>query len=123
MSNVLQLFKNDNSPDPKTTVAIAIASILSSKDQLARKVEELSKHADAVGHSIEAFGDTEPRNWAMRAEKLNRERLRKGMLELSQAAEKLSAIQLQLAEAVARRARQIVDQDRPETVMDGQQET
>jgi hypothetical protein len=52
MSNVLQLFKQEkieNPPDPKTIVAIALASILSSKEQLARAVEELSKHLDAVG--------------------------------------------------------------------------
>jgi hypothetical protein len=116
MSNVLQLFKIENPPDPKTIVAIAVASILSSKDQLAHKVEELSKHLDAVGYTIDALGDTDPRNWAMRAAKLNRERLRKGMLELSQAAEKLSTIQQELVEAVARRPGQTVNQGQPETV-------
>jgi uncharacterized protein with PhoU and TrkA domain len=116
MSNVLQLFKIENPPDPKTMVAIAVASILSSKDQLARKVEELSQRLDAVGYTIDALGDTDPRSRVMRVAKLNRERLRKGMLELSQAAEKLSTIQQELAEAVARRLDQTVNQGRPETV-------
>jgi hypothetical protein len=38
------IFKTENPPDPKTIVAIAVASILSSKEQLARTIEELSKH-------------------------------------------------------------------------------
>jgi hypothetical protein len=116
MSNVLQLFKIENPPDPKTIVAIAVASILSSKDHLARKVEELSNHLDSVSDTIDALGDTDPRNWVMHAAKLNRERLRKAMLELSQAAEKLSTIQQKLAQAVARRPGQTVNQDQPETV-------
>jgi uncharacterized protein with PhoU and TrkA domain len=116
MGNVLQLFKIENPPDPKTIVAIAVASILSSKDHLARKVEELSNHLDSVSDTIDALGDTDPRNWVMHAAKLNRERLRKAMLELSQAAEKLSTIQQKLAQAVARRPGQTVNQDQPETV-------
>jgi hypothetical protein len=126
MSNVLQLFKQEkieNPSDPKTIVAIADASILSSKDQLARKVEEFSKPLDAVGQTIDALGDTDPRNWVMHAAKLNREGLMKAMLELSQAAEKLSAIQQQLAEAVAHRTGQTANQDQLETVTDGQQKT
>jgi uncharacterized protein with PhoU and TrkA domain len=103
MSNVLQLFKIENPPDPKTIVAIAVATILSSKEQLARAVEDLSKHLDVVGHTIDALGDTDPRTKIMHAAKLNRERLTKAMLELSQAAEKLSTMQQELAEAVARR--------------------
>jgi hypothetical protein len=62
MSNVLQFFKTENPPDPKTIVAIAVASILSSKEQLARAIEELSKHLDAVGHTIDVLGDTDPQN-------------------------------------------------------------
>ena len=116
MSNVLQLFKIENPPDPKTMMAIAVASILSSKDQLARKVEELSKRLDALGDTIDVLGDTDPRSRVMRVAKLNRERLKTGMLELSQAAEKLSTIQQELAEAVARRLNQTVNQDQPETV-------
>ena len=54
MSNVLQLFKIENPPDPKTIVAIAVASILSSNDQLARKVEELSQ-SDRKKHSNECI--------------------------------------------------------------------
>jgi uncharacterized protein with PhoU and TrkA domain len=126
MSNVLQLFKQEkieNPPDPKTIVAIAVASILSSKEQLARAVEELSKHLDAVGHTIDALGDTDPRTRVIHAAKLNRKRLTKAMLELSQAAEKLSAIQQELAEGVARRIGQTVNQDPLETVTDGQQKT
>jgi uncharacterized protein with PhoU and TrkA domain len=126
MSNVLQLFKQEkieNPPDPKIIVAIAIASILSSKDQLARAVEELSKHLDAVGHTIDALGDAEPGTRIIHAAKLNRKRFTKAMLELSQAAEKLSAIQQELAEAVARRTGQTVNQDQLETVTDGQQKT
>src|SRR5450631_1160413 len=123
MSNVLQLFKIENPPDPKTIVAIAVASILSSKEQLARAVEELSKHLDAVGHTIDALGDTDPRILVIHAAKLDRKRLTKAMLELSQAAEKLSAIQQDLAEAVANRTGQTANQDRLETVTDGQQET
>ena len=103
MTNVFKLFKIENPRDPQTVVAIAIASILSSKDQLARAVEELSKHLDSVGHTIDAFGDTDPRTGIMHAAKLNRERLTKAVLELSQAFEKLSALQPELAEAVARR--------------------
>jgi methyl-accepting chemotaxis protein len=102
LGNVLQLFKIENPPDPKTITAIAVASILSSKDRLARAVEELSKHLDAVGRTIDALSDTDPQTWVMHAAKLNSERLAKAMLELSQAAEKLSAIQQELAEAVAR---------------------
>jgi hypothetical protein len=45
------------------------------------------------------------------------------MLELSQAAEKLSAIQQELVEAVARRIGQTVNQDPLEAVTDGQQKT
>jgi hypothetical protein len=45
----------------------------------------------------------------MYAAKLNRKRLTKAMLELSQAAEKLSAIQQELAEAVARRTGQTIN--------------
>ena len=116
MSNVLQLFKIENPPDPKTIVAIAVASILSSKDDLARKVEELSKHLDAVGYTIDALGDTDPQNWVLCAARLNRDKLTKAMLELSQAAEKLSTIQQELAEAVARRPGRTVNQDQPETV-------
>ena len=71
MSNVLQLFKIENPPDPKTIVAIAVASILSSKDQLARKVEELSKRLDAAGGAIDALGDTDPRTGIMHAANLN----------------------------------------------------
>jgi uncharacterized protein with PhoU and TrkA domain len=126
MSNVLQLFKQEkieNPPDPKTIVAIAVASILSSKEQLARAVEELSKHLDAVGHTIDALGNTDARTQVMYAAKLNRKRLTKAMLELSQTAEKLSAIQQELAEAVARRIGQTVNQDPLETVTDGQQKT
>ena len=107
MSNVLQLSKQEkieNPTEPKTIVAIAVASILSSKNQLARAVEELSKHLDAVGHTIDALGDTDPRIRVIHAAKLDRKRLTKAMLELSQAAEKLPAIQQELAEAVARRA-------------------
>ena len=103
MSNVLQLFKIENPPDPKTIVAIAVASILSSKDQLARKVEELSKRLDAAGGAIDALGDTDPRTGIMHAANLNRERLTKAMLELSQAAEKLATVQEEVVEAVARR--------------------
>jgi hypothetical protein len=116
MSNVLQLFKIENPPDPKTIVAIAVASILSSKDQLARAVEELSKHLDAAGRAIDALGDTDPRTGIVHAAKLNRERLTKAMLELSQAAEKLPTVQQELAEAVARRPGQTVSQDQLETV-------
>ena len=122
MSNVLQLFKLENPPDPKTIVAIAVASILSSKDQLARAVEELSKHLDAVGQTIDALGDTAPQT-LMHAAKLNSERLTKAMLELSRAAGKLSAIQQELAEAVARRTGQTANQDQLQTVTDGQQKT
>ena len=111
MSNVLQLFKIENPPDPKTIVAIAVASILSSKDQLARKVEELSKRLDAAGGAIDALGDTDPRTGIVHAAKLNREKLTKAMLELSQAFEKLSALQPELAEAVARRPGQTVNRD------------
>jgi uncharacterized protein with PhoU and TrkA domain len=121
VSNVFQLFKIENPPDPKTIVAIAVASILSSKEQLARAVEELSKHLDAAGHTIDALGD--PRTRVLHAAKLNRKRLTTAMLELSQAAEKLSAIQHELAEAVARRTGQTVNQDQLETVTDGQQNT
>jgi len=103
MSNVLQLFKIENPPDPKTIVVIAVASILSSKDQLARKVEELSKRLDAAGGAIDALGDTAPRTGIMHAANLNRERLTKAMLELSQAAEKLATVQEEVVEAVARR--------------------
>jgi hypothetical protein len=126
MSNVLQLFKQEkieNPPDPKTMVAIAVASILSSKDQLARAVEELSKHLDAVGNTIDALGDPDPGTWIIYAAKLNRKRFTKAMLELSQVAEKLSAIQQELAEAIARRIGQTVNQDQLETVTDGQQKT
>jgi hypothetical protein len=122
MSNVLQLFKQEkieNPPEPKTSVAIAVASILSSKDQLARAVEELSKHLDAVGQTIDALGDTDPRIRAVHAAKLDRKRLTKAMLELSQAAEKLSAIQQELAEAVAHRTGQTANQAQLETVTDG----
>jgi hypothetical protein len=45
------------------------------------------------------------------------------MFELSQAAGKLSAIQQELAEAVARRTGQTVNQDQLEAVTDGQQKT
>jgi hypothetical protein len=109
MSNVLQLFKIENPPDPKTIVAIALASILSSKEQLARAVEELSKHLDAVGHTIDALSDTDPQTRVMHAAKLNGERLTKAMLELSRAAGKLSAIQQELAEAAARRTGQTIN--------------
>jgi hypothetical protein len=61
MSNVLRLFKIENPPDPRTIVAMAVASILSSKEQLACAVEELSKHLDAAGHTIDALGDTDVR--------------------------------------------------------------
>jgi hypothetical protein len=124
MSNVLQLFKQEkieNPPDPKIIVAIAVACILSSKEQLARGVEELSKHLDAVGHTIDALGNTDPRTRVTYAAKLTRKRLTKAMLELSQAAEKLSAIQQELVEAVARRIGQTVNQDPLEAVTDGQQ--
>src|SRR5450631_1459999 len=123
MSNVLQLFKIENPPDPKTIVAIAVASILSSKEQLARAVEDLSKHLDAVGHTIDALGDTDPRIRVVHAAKLNRKGLTKAMLELSRAAGKLSAIQQELAEAVARRTSQTINLDGLETVTDGQQMT
>ena len=119
MSNVHQLFKIENPPDPKTIVATAVASILSSKEQLARAVEELSKQLDAAGHTIDALGDTDPRTGILHAAKLNRERLTKAMLELSQAAAKLSALQPELAEAIVRRTKL----DGLETVTDGQQET
>jgi prefoldin subunit 5 len=109
MSSVLQFSKIENPPDPKTIVAIAVASILSWKDQLARAVEELSKRLDAVGHTIDALGDTAPQTQVMHAAKLNRERLTKAMRELSQAAGKLSAIQQELAEAVARRTGQTIN--------------
>jgi hypothetical protein len=109
MSNVLQLFKIENPPDPKTLVAIALASILSSKEQLARAVEELSKHLDAVGQTIDALGDTDPRIRVVHAVKLHRKRLTKAMLELSQATGRLSAIQRELAEAVARRTGQTIN--------------
>jgi methyl-accepting chemotaxis protein len=109
MSNVLQLFKIENPPDPKTIVAIAVASILSSKDQMARAVEELSRHLDAVGQTIDALSNTDPQTWLMHAAKLNSKRLTKAMLELSQAAGRLSAIQQQLLEAVARRTGQTIN--------------
>jgi hypothetical protein len=112
MGNVLQLFKQEkieNPPEPKTIVAIAVASILSSKGQLARAVEELSKHLDAVGKTIDALGDTDPRIRVVHAAKLDRKRLTKAMLELSQAAGRLSAIQQELAEAVARRTGQTIN--------------
>jgi hypothetical protein len=126
MSNVLQLSKQEkieNPTEPKTIVAIAVASILSSKNQLARAVEELSKHLDAVGHTTDALGDTDPRIRVIHAAKLDRKRLTKAMLELSQAAEKLPAIQQELAEAVARRTGQTANQDQLETVTDGRQKT
>jgi uncharacterized protein with PhoU and TrkA domain len=126
VSNVLQLFeqkKIENPSAPKTIVTIAVASILSSKDQLARAVEELSKHLDAVGHTIDALGDTDRRIRVIHAAKLNRKRLTKAMLELSQAAEKLSDIKQELAEAVARHTGQTLNQDQMETVTDGQQNT
>jgi hypothetical protein len=84
---------------------------LSSKDHLARAVEELSRHLDAAGHAIDALGDTDPRTGIVHAAKLNRERLTKAMLELSQAAEKLPTIQQELAEAAARRRAQTANQD------------
>jgi hypothetical protein len=123
MSNVLQLFKIENPPDPKTVVAIALASILSSKDELARAVEELSKHLDAAGQTIDALGDTDPRIQVVHAAKLDRKRLTKAMLELSRAVGKLSAIQQELAEAVARRTGQTMNSKQSETVADGQQKT
>jgi hypothetical protein len=123
VSNVFQLFKIQNPPDPKTIVAIAVASILSSKEQLARAVEELSKHLDAAGHTIDALGDADPRTGIMHAAKLNRERLTKAMLELSQAAGKLSALQLELSEAIVRRTSQTINLDGLETVTDGRQMT
>jgi hypothetical protein len=91
MSNVLQLFKQEkieNPPEPKTIMAIAVASILSSKGQLARAVEELSKHLDAVGQTIDPLGDTDPRIRVVHAAKLDRKRLTKAMLELSQGGRK-----------------------------------
>jgi uncharacterized protein with PhoU and TrkA domain len=123
MSNVLQFFKTENPPDPKTIVAIAVASILSSKEQLARAIEELSKHLDAVGHTIDVLGDTDPQTLVMHAAKLNRKSLTKAMLELSHAADKLSAIQQETAEAVARGIGQTINQDPLEMVTDGQQKT
>src|SRR5450631_3995166 len=123
MSNVLQLFKIENPPDPKTIVAIAVASILTSKEQLARAVEELSKHLDAAGDTIDTLGDTDLRTGIIHAAKLNRERLTKAILELSQAAGKLSALQPELAEAIVRRTSQTIKLDGLETVMDGQRKT
>jgi hypothetical protein len=124
MSNVLQLFKIENPPDPKTIVVTAVASILSSKEQLARAVEELLKHLDAAGHTIDALGHTDLRTGIIHAAKLNRERLTKAMLKLSQAAGKLSALQPELAEAIVRRTTsQTVNLDGLETVTDGQQKT
>jgi len=117
MSNVLQLFRQEkieNPPDPKTIVAIAVANILLSKDQLARAVDEFSKQFDAVVHTIDALGDADARTRVLHAAKLNRKRLAKAMLELFQAAEKLSAIQQQLAEAVAHRTGQTANQDQLE---------
>ena len=108
MSNILQMLKIEDPADPKTIVAIAVASILSSKEQLARAVEELSKHLDAVGHTIDALGDTDPGIRVVLAAKLVRKRLTKAMLELSQAAGRLSAMQQELAEAVARRTGQTI---------------
>jgi hypothetical protein len=90
---------------------------------LGRAVEELSKHLDAVGHTIDALGDTDPRIRVIHTAKLDRKRLTKAMLELSQAAEKLSAIQQELAEAVAHRTGPTANQDQLETVTDGQQKT
>jgi len=46
---------------------------------------------------------TAPRTGIMHAANLNRERLTKAMLELSQAAEKLATVQEEVVEAVARR--------------------
>ena len=109
MSNVLQLFKIENPADSKTIVATAVASILSSKEQLARAVEELSKQLDAAGHTIDALGDTDPRTGILHAAKLNRERLTTAMLELSRAAGKLSALQPELAEAIVRRTGQTIN--------------
>jgi hypothetical protein len=123
MSNVHQLFKIENPPDPRTIVAIAVASILSSKEQLACAVEELSKHLDAAGHTTDALGDTDVRTGIIHAAKLNRERLTKAMLELSQAAGKLSALQPELAQAIVRRTSQTINLDGLETVTDGQQMT
>jgi hypothetical protein len=104
-------------------VAIAVASILSSKTQLACAVEEFSKHLDAAGHTIGAIGNTDVRTGIIRAAKLNRERLTKAMLELSQAAGKLSALQPELAEAIVRRTRQTRNLDGLGKVTDGQQMT
>ena len=94
----------------------SVASILSSKDHLARAVDELSKHLDAAGRAINALGDTDPRTGIVHAAKLNRERLTKTMLELSQSVEKLPTIQQELAEAAARRRGQTANQDQLETV-------
>jgi hypothetical protein len=45
------------------------------------------------------------------------------MLELSQAAEKLSSMEQELTEAVARRPGHAANQDQLETVADGQQKS
>jgi hypothetical protein len=128
MSNVVPLFKQetiDNHPtdDSNNSLPIAIADIMASKDHLACAVEELSRHLDAAGRAIDALGDTDPRSGIAHAAKLNRERLTKAMLELSQAAEKLSSMEQELTEAVARRPGHTANQDQLETVADGQQKS
>jgi hypothetical protein len=124
VSNVFQLFqqeKIENPPDPQTRAAIAVAMILSLKNQLACAVEELSKHLDAVGHTTVGLGDTDGRTRIIHAAKLTRERLTKAMLELCQEVGNLSASQQELVETAARRTGRSIHLDGLETVTDGQQ--
>ena len=90
MSSVFQLFgqmKIESPSDPKTVVTMAVVKILSSRVRLARVTEELSKHLDAVDHTIDALDDTDSRTQLKQATKLNREGLTMAMLELSRTSE------------------------------------
>src|SRR3982074_2784175 len=52
------IFKTENPPDPKTIVAIAVASILSSKEQLARTIGKYSSIVlDRIDHHGESDDD------------------------------------------------------------------
>lgn len=87
MSNVIQLFRQENAVGPldaETVVTFAVNDILASHPELTRIIKALSEHLDALDHFTDTLSNFDKRAWLKQQAKRSRDSLTNAVLDLSQ---------------------------------------